>query len=133
MWANLHLLFWLSLFPLATEWIRDSNFVGLAVGFSGFVMLMAAVAYSVLAMTLVKANGVDSAVARALGSDIKGKICVFIYLTGMLLYAVAPYLSCGLYVLVAVIGLCPIRGSRGFTTALRAAIISEHVARPQLP
>jgi uncharacterized membrane protein len=107
LWANLHLLFWLSLLPFGTEWIRDSKFVGTPVGFFGFILLMGAISYSILTVCLVKVNGPNSEVARALGSDIKGRASLVLYFAALAAYQWAPYVSCGIYVLVAAIWFVP--------------------------
>jgi uncharacterized membrane protein len=107
MWANLHLLFWLSLLPFATEWLRDSNFVGAPAGLFGFVLLMSALAFTLMTLALVRLDGPDSPISRAMGRDLKGKVSVLCYLIGIGVYSFAPYISCALYVLVALIWFVP--------------------------
>src|SRR4051812_13815564 len=79
LWANLHLLFWLSLIPFVTNWMGDSHFAPLPVAAYGTVLFCAAVAYSVLARILVHSHGQDSPLARAIGSDFKGNLSLFLY------------------------------------------------------
>lgn len=109
LWANLHLLFWLSLFPFGTAWMGESNFARWPVAVYGAVLLFAAVAYFILAKTLIALHGKDSVIATALGRDFKGKISVVIYLAAMALALVGPWIACALYVSVAVMWLVPDR------------------------
>jgi uncharacterized membrane protein len=109
LWANLHLLFWLSLIPFATGWMGENNFAAWPVAFYGGVLLAAAVAYFILAHVLVSHHGRDSALAKALGKDVKGKASVVCYAAAIPLSFVSPLLACALYVLVAVMWLIPDR------------------------
>lgn len=109
LWANLHLLFWLSLVPVTTGWIGHSHFASLPVAVYGVVLFLAAIAYYLLARALVALHGPDSVLAQALGSDLKGKTSIVIYLAGVLLAFVQPIVSMGLFVVVAVIWLVPDR------------------------
>jgi uncharacterized membrane protein len=109
LWANLHLLFWLSLLPLGTEWIRNANFAGEPVGIYGLILLMAAIAYAILTMTLVKVNGPNSEFAKALGSDIKGRVSVGLYVLALAVFYWLPYVSCAIYILVAAMWFVPDR------------------------
>ena len=109
LWANLHLLFWLSLIPFATGWMGENHFAAWPVALYGAVLLFAAVAYLILARILVSLHGRESALATALGRDFKGKISVMIYLVAISLAMVSSWLACGLYVLVAVMWLIPDR------------------------
>lgn len=109
LWANLHLLFWLSLVPFATGWMGESNFTTLPVAFYGTVLLLAAIAYFILTRTLIDHHGQDSPLATAIGRDFKGKISVLCYVVAILLAFVNSQLSCLLYVLVAIIWLIPDR------------------------
>jgi TMEM175 potassium channel family protein len=109
LWANLHLLFWLSLFPFGTAWMGENNFARWPVVVYGIVLLFAAIAYFILAKTLIDLHGKSSVIATALGRDFKGKVSVFIYAAAILLAAVSPWISCTLYVLVAVMWLVPDR------------------------
>jgi uncharacterized membrane protein len=109
LWANLHLLFWLSLFPFATGWMGENVFSAWPVAFYGIVLLLAGVAYYILAHTLISLHGRDSVLAAAIGRDFKGIVSVLIYLIAIPLAFAASWLSSGLYVLVAVIWLVPDR------------------------
>ena len=109
MWANLHLLFWLSLIPIATAWAGETNFATVPVAIYGIVLLGCAIAFTVLQLFLIKANGKDSEVALALGRDVKGKASVGIYLLAIPLAWVLPLLSCMLYFAVAIIWFIPDR------------------------
>jgi uncharacterized membrane protein len=109
LWANLHLLFWLSLVPFATSWMGSSEFQATPVAAYGAVLLMAGVAYFILAHRLIPLHGEESHLARALGRDIKGKLSVAIYAVAIPLSFVQPYLAIALYVVVAVIWLVPDR------------------------
>ncbi|MCC5634423.1 TMEM175 family protein [Nostoc sp. CHAB 5844] len=109
LWANLHLLFWLSLLPFATAWMGENQFTALPVALYGVVLLLAAIAYYILTQTLISHHGKDSKLATAVGRDFKGKISVLIYAVAIPLAFVKPWLGCALYVLVAVIWLIPDR------------------------
>jgi len=109
LWANLHLLFWLSLIPFVTGWMGENHFAPWPVALYGVVLLFAAIAYFILAHGLIAVHGRDSHLAKALGSDLKGKISVGLYAAAILLAAVNSWISCGLYVLVAIIWLVPDR------------------------
>lgn len=109
LWANLHLLFWLSLIPFVTGWTGENNFAALPVAFYGIVLLFAAIAYFILSRTLIARHGKDSALAAALGRDFKGKVSVVIYAGAILLSFVNSWFSCLLYVLVAIMWLIPDR------------------------
>jgi uncharacterized membrane protein len=109
LWANMHLLFWLSLVPFVTGWMGENDFAALPVVAYGAVMLLAAIAYYVLVRALIALHGEGSTIATAIGRDFKGKISIVIYVAAMLLAAVSPLLACGLYVVVAMIWLIPDR------------------------
>ncbi|MBC1224811.1 DUF1211 domain-containing protein [Nostoc sp. UCD121] len=109
LWANLHLLFWLSLIPFATAWMGENHFTALPVAFYGVVLLMAAIAYFILSRTLISHHGRDSMLAKAVGRDFKGKISVLIYAAAIPLAFVKPWFGCALYVLVAIMWLIPDR------------------------
>ena len=109
LWANLHLLFWLSLTPFATAWMGENPRVSGPVALYGGVLIMNAVAYTILMVMLVRHEGPDSALAKAMGRDIKGKASLAIYATGIAIAFVAPEISLGLYVLVAAIWFVPDR------------------------
>jgi len=110
LWANLHLLFWLSLMPVTTGWMGQNHFAPLPVAVYGFVLLMCGVAWMPLQYTLIAANGgKDSLLAQAVGGDWKGKLAVAMYLCGILLAFATPWMSCLLYATVAAIWFIPDR------------------------
>jgi len=109
LWANLHLLFWLSLIPFVTGWLGENQFATWPVALYGTVLLLAAVAYFILTRALIALHGRDSVLATALGRDLKGKISVVIYLMAIPLAFVRSWLAGALYVLVAVLWLVPDR------------------------
>jgi uncharacterized membrane protein len=116
LWANMHLLFWLSLVPFVTGWMGETHFAALPVAAYGVVMLMAGVAYFILARVLTVHHGPDSALARAIGRDWKGKASVLMYAAAIPLAFVEPRISGALYVAVAVMWLVP---DRRIETTLR--------------
>ncbi|RKR81416.1 putative membrane protein [Mucilaginibacter gracilis] len=109
LWANLHLLFWLSLVPFASGWLGENHFTAWPMALYGFVLMMNAIAYSILVITLLRLHGKDSLLGRAIGKDWKGRLSVIIYAVAIVLTCVAPWLSLGLYVAVAGIWLVPDR------------------------
>jgi TMEM175 potassium channel family protein len=109
LWANLHLLFWLSLIPFVTAWMGENNFAAWPVALYGVVLLLAACAYFLLVRSLLALHGNDSTLAIALGSDFKGKISIVIYAIAIPLAFIVSLLSCALYVLVAIIWFIPDR------------------------
>jgi uncharacterized membrane protein len=109
LWANLYLLFWLSLLPFVTGWMGENHFATWTVAIYGVVLIMAAIAYFILTQVLLAGHGADSALARAIGSDFKGKISVVIYAAGIGLAFANAWIGVGLYMLVAVIWLIPDR------------------------
>jgi uncharacterized membrane protein len=109
LWANLHLLFWLSLFPFATGWMGENHFAALPVALYGLVLLLAAIAYFILARVLIRYHGQDSTLAIALGRDFKGKLSIAVYGAAILLAFVNSLIASGLYILVAVMWLIPDR------------------------
>ena len=109
LWANLHLLFWLSLAPFVTAWMGDNHWAPVPVAAYGLVLLCAAIAYFVLTRVLISAHDKDSRLARALGTDFKGKVSVLLYAAAVPLAFVHTLISGALYVLVAVMWLIPDR------------------------
>jgi len=110
LWNNLHLLFWLSLMPVATGWMGENRFSQLPVAVYGFVLMMCAIAWQPFQGSLIAANGgKNSLLAQAVGGDWKGKVAVAMYLGGILLAFVAPWVSCVLYATVAAIWFIPDR------------------------
>jgi len=109
LWANLHLLFWLSLFPVTTDWIGENPFAAAPSVLYGLVLLMAAVAYWMLQQLIIAAQGPDSLLEKAVGSDWKGKTSPILYSIGIAAAFRAPTVAQGLYVLVALMWLVPDR------------------------
>jgi uncharacterized membrane protein len=109
LWANLHLLFWLSLIPFATGWMGENDFAAWPVALYGLVLLLAGSAYFILSRVLIAHHGQDSALATAIGGDFKGIVSLVIYTLAIALAFVNSWLSCALYVLVAIIWLIPDR------------------------
>ena len=109
LWANLHLLFWLSLVPFVTAWMGENHFAGAPVAVYGVVLLGSGVAYYALSRMLLAMHGPDSLLARALGSDFKGRISLLFYAVAIAVAFVLPWLSGLLYAAVAVIWLVPDR------------------------
>jgi uncharacterized membrane protein len=109
MWTNLFLLFWLSLIPVLTEWVREEYEYPLPAAAYGVVLLASGFAYSLLVRALIRANGRDSAVARAIGSDVKGNVSLVIYAAAIPLAFVSPWISYALYVVVALVWFVPDR------------------------
>lgn len=109
MWSNTHLLFWLSLIPFVTAWAGENNFSVLPVATYGVVLFMAAVAYYILTISIIKTDKEDSILKMAIGEDIKGKASVVLYAIAIPLAFLQPYASVGIYILVAFIWLIPDR------------------------
>jgi len=107
LWANLHLLFWLSLFPVVTAWAGDTHFAALPVAAWGVDQFMSGTAYFILVRALLRLHGRDSVLAAAIGRDFKGIASLVLYLAAVVLAWVSPPIACGIYVLVAVIWLVP--------------------------
>jgi uncharacterized membrane protein len=109
LWANLHLLFWLSLFPVTTGWMGENEFAPVPTALYGAVLLMAAVAFYILQRAVIASQGEHSLLAQAVGKDLKGKISPLLYAAAIPLAFWNPWLSNGLYVAVALIWLIPDR------------------------
>ena len=109
LWANIHLLFWLSLLPFATAWASDTRFATLPVALYGAVLLAAATAYSILVIALLRAQHGETALHRAIGRDIKGKVSIVLYVFGIAGAFFSPWLGGAFYVLVAAMWLIPDR------------------------
>ena len=107
LWANLHLLFWLSLVPFTTRWMSESHLAPLPTAAYGVVLLMAAIAYTILALAIVRHEGPTSKLAAAMGRDVKGKISLGAYLAAVPLAFVNPWIAVAMYALVAGIWLIP--------------------------
>ena len=109
LWANLHLLFWLSLLPFTTGWMGENHFAPLPVALYGGVLSMAGIAYYILVRALIRAHGSESEIASRVGSDFKGKISIAIYLAAVPLAFVNQWIALAMYAAVAVIWLIPDR------------------------
>ena len=109
LWANLHLLFWLSLFPFTTGWMGENHLAPVPTAVYGFVLLMAAIAYFILQHAIIVQQGPDSLLAKAIGRDWKGKISPLCYLAAIPLAFVSLWIASGLYVFVALMWLVPDR------------------------
>jgi uncharacterized membrane protein len=109
MWANLHLLSWLSLFPFATGWMGENHFTTAPTALYGAVLLMAAIAYYVFQQSLIRAQGQDSILKKAVGRDWKGKLSLVLYLAAIVATLRSASLAQGIFVSVALIWLIPDR------------------------
>src|SRR6266550_9329806 len=109
LWANLHLLFWLSLFPFTTGWMGENHLAPTPTAVYGFVLLMAAIAYYILQRTIIAHQGRGSLLAAAIGKDCKGKLSPVFYLAAIPLAFVSPWISSALYVFVALLWFVPDR------------------------
>ena len=107
LWANMHLLFWLSLIPFVTGWMGENHFTKWPIAFYGFVLFMNALAYTILAKLLIKHHGAESILGKAIGRDTKGKISLALYLSAMLMALVNAWVSLAIYVIVAIIWIIP--------------------------
>jgi len=107
LWANLHLLFWLSLVPFVTGWIGENNFGAIPMSLYGFILLMAALAYYILQKRIIANNGADSILAKAIGNDLKGKISPILYTLAIGSNLFSQWISGAIYILVAFIWLIP--------------------------
>jgi uncharacterized membrane protein len=109
LWANLNLLFWLSLIPFVTSWMGENHFAKWPVALYGILLITNALSYTILATLLIRQNGKDSALGQALGRDWKGKISLVIYAAGIGIAFLNPDIAIGLYVVVALIWFIPDR------------------------
>lgn len=107
LWANLHLLFWLSILPFATAWMGENHFPQIPIAFYGVVLLMCAIAFNILGFALIQQDGQDSPLASAIGRDFKGKISIAVYAAAIALSFLNRWLALGLYVAIAVLWLVP--------------------------
>lgn len=107
MWANLHLLFWLSLFPFTTGWAGNNHFTTAPTALYGGVLFMAAIAYYILQRIVIRTEGFDSKLAVSIGRDLKGKLSPILYATGVVLAFFQPWISACIYLLVAVMWFIP--------------------------
>ena len=109
LWANLHLLFWLSLVPFVTGWMGENHFARMPVALYGTVLLMCAIAFEILLARLIALHGVDSDLARAIGRDNKGKISIALYAGAIALAFASEWIALGLYVAVSMMWFIPDR------------------------
>jgi len=107
LWANLHLLFWLSMIPFVTAWMGSNQFAPETLSLYGFVLMMAAIAYYILQKAIIKHHGHTSTLARALGSDFKGKISMVLYLAGIPAAFLNEWISGSIYIGIAFLWLIP--------------------------
>ena len=121
LWANLHLLFWLSLVPFTTAWLGENELAPAPAAAYGIVLLAAAIAFFVLQRVIIHSQGPDSLVARAVGRDLKGKASPFIYAVGILLSLLVPWLGIAVYAVVALMWLVPDRRLERTVSHLPAA------------
>ncbi len=109
LWANLHLLFWLSLVPFVTSWMGENHFAAVPVAIYGVILFLTGVAYTILARVLISLEGANSQIAAALGKDFKGKLSVVGYMLAIPLAFVRPWLAFVFYAAIAVMWLAPDR------------------------
>ena len=109
LWANLHLLFWLSLFPFATGWMGENHFTAIPTALYGVVLLMAAIAFYLLELAIIRNQGSDSLLRKAVGRDWKGKLSPVLYVVAIVATLWSPWVSEAIYVSVALIWLIPDR------------------------
>jgi len=109
LWANLHLLFWLSLFPATTDWVGETHFASTPVAVYGVVLFLAAIAYYILQRRIIAQQGPGSLLAAAIGGDWKGKLSPVLYLVGISVSFWNPWIASGVYFLVALLWLIPDR------------------------
>lgn len=107
LWANLHLLFWLSLVPFTTGWMSENHFASIPIALYGINLLMAAVAYFILQSLILRLHGPTSLLKKAIGYDIKGKASPILYMTAIILSFYYPWGSAGIYIFVALMWLVP--------------------------
>jgi uncharacterized membrane protein len=107
LWANLHLLFWLSIVPFVTAWMGENHFASQTLALYGFVLLMCAIAYFILQKAIIAQHGNDSTLAKALGTDLKGKISPVLYLIAIPAAFIHEWISGGIYVFIAFMWLIP--------------------------
>ena len=109
LWANLHLLFWLSLVPFVTSWMGENHFAPLPTAFYGVVMLMAAIAYTILQNMIVAEQGAESVLAKAVGNDVKGKLSMALYVLAIPSAFIHQWIADAIYIFVALVWLIPDR------------------------
>jgi len=107
LWANLHLLFWLSLIPFTTGWMGENHFATLPAAAYGVVLLMAAIAYWILQQRIIASQGENSVLKKAVGNDWKGKLSPLCYIVAVVLAFLSPWISMAIYVFVALMWVVP--------------------------
>ncbi|MCD6065907.1 MAG: hypothetical protein K0S33_733 [Bacteroidetes bacterium] len=107
LWANLHLLFWLSLIPFATGWMGENHFTPMPMALYGIILLMSAIAYYILQQQIIKTHGADSILSKAIGKDLKGKMSPLIYITAICTCWVSVWIAAIAYIFAAFIWLIP--------------------------
>jgi uncharacterized membrane protein len=107
LWANLHLLFWLSLVPFATSWIGEHHIEVVPVAFYGFVLVMASIAYFILQGVIIKHHDNDFVMRKVVGKNLKGKLSVFMYLAGISISFLTPWIAIACYSIVALMWVVP--------------------------
>ena len=119
LWANLHLLFWLSLVPFVTNWMGENHFTSFPTSIYGVVLLAAAISYTILQRRIIAVHGHDSTLARAVGRDFKGKLSIALYVSAVVLAFVHPLIADAIYAAVALMWLVPDR-------RIEARLATEH-------
>jgi uncharacterized membrane protein len=107
LWANLHLLFWLSLVPFVTGWMGENNFAPLPTALYGMVLFMAAIAFKILVIQILRSHGSDSIISKAIGRDFKGNASIVIYLIAIPLAFVSQWISGSIFAIIALVWLVP--------------------------
>jgi uncharacterized membrane protein len=130
LWANLHLLFWLSLVPFGTGWMGENEFAPIPTAAYGVILICAAIAYYILVRALIAREGPDSIIATAIGTDIKGRISPALYLIAIPIALVLPWVAFGIYVFVALIWFVP---DRRIERRLGPEAGHDHVAEATAP
>ena len=126
LWANLHLLFWLSLFPFITGWMGENHFASTPTALYGVVLLMAAIAYYILQGAIIASQGADSLLKKAIGTDVKGKLSPILYCAGILAAMYEQWVAQAIYVIVALMWLVP---DRRIERTLRAGTETQSTSR----
>lgn len=116
LWANLHLLFWLSLFPFVTGWMGENHFSEIPTAIYGIILLLAASAYYILQKTIIKTQGENSNLAKVLGKDLKGKISLVLYLIAVFSVSITTWIAQTIFVIVALIWIIPDKRIEKFYT-----------------
>ena len=124
LWANTHLLFWLSLIPFATGWMGENQFAARPVAFYGVTLLMPAIAYYILQSLIIRSGAMHAGVVKAFGRDAKGKLSISAYVAAVGLAAISPWISIAIYVLIALVWLIPDR-------RIERALADDDAAHPR--